>query len=57
MADFVFNISLGRVVELYNRVDIADPAAAELVIAILATTGLESEGFRHVYAGGGWHDK
>jgi len=33
MADQVFNIALGRSVELYNRVDINDPANAVLVIA------------------------
>jgi len=43
MADFVFNISLGRVVEFYNRVDTNDPSASELVVAILATSGLESD--------------
>ena len=42
-ADLVFNIAKGRVAELYNRVDLNDPAAAELVIMLLATTGLESD--------------
>jgi hypothetical protein len=32
MADFVFNISKGRVAELYNRVKINDPAASALII-------------------------
>jgi hypothetical protein len=32
MADFVFNISKGRVAELYNRVDTNDAANAVLVI-------------------------
>lgn len=32
MADFVFNVAKGRVVELYNRVDTADPANCALVI-------------------------
>lgn len=39
MADLVFNISKGRVAELYNRVDSNDPAASVLVItAIVAGT-------------------
>jgi hypothetical protein len=32
MSDFVFNISKGRVAELYNRVKIADPSTAALVV-------------------------
>ena len=32
MADLVFNIAKGRVAELYNRVDVGDPAAARLYI-------------------------
>lgn len=32
MADFVFNIAKGRVAELYNRVDVNDPATATIVI-------------------------
>lgn len=43
MADQVFNIALGRVAELYNRVDTNDPANAVLVIAVLATAGIESD--------------
>jgi hypothetical protein len=43
MANFVYNISLGRIVEFYNRVKNNDPAAAELVIMILATAGVESD--------------
>lgn len=34
MADIVFNIAKGRVAELYNRVDLNDPANAVLVIAV-----------------------
>jgi hypothetical protein len=37
----VFNIALGRVAELYNRIDTNDPAASTMIIAILATSGLE----------------
>jgi len=43
MADQVFNIALGRVAELYNRVDTNDPANAVLVIAVLATSGIETD--------------
>ncbi len=43
MADVIPNIALGRTAELYKRVDTNDPANAALVIAILATTGLEAD--------------
>lgn len=43
MANFVFNIALGRVAELYNRVDTNDPANSALVILVLATSGIESD--------------
>ena len=43
MADFTFNIAKGRVAELYNRVDLNDPAASALIIAILATAGIETD--------------
>ena len=43
MTDQVFNIGLGRVAELYNRVDQSDPANAVLEILVLATAGLESD--------------
>ncbi len=43
MANQIFNIALGRVAELYNRVDLNDPANAALIIAVLATTGIESD--------------
>jgi hypothetical protein len=43
MANFVFNISLGRVAELYNRVDTDDPADSALVVVLLAATGIESD--------------
>ena len=38
MADQVFNIALGRVAELYNRVDTNDPAASTLKIVVVNTT-------------------
>mgnify|MGYP000288193791 CR=1 FL=1 len=43
MADQVFNIGLGRVTELYNRVDTNDPANSALIVVVLATAGLESD--------------
>lgn len=43
MGNFVFNISKGRVAELYNRVKAGDPSAARLKIRVLATTGLEAD--------------
>lgn len=43
MADQVFNIGLGRVAELYNRVDLNDPANAALIIVVLATSGIETD--------------
>lgn len=43
MADFVYNISKGRGVEFYNRVDTNDPAASELVVRLLAASGIESD--------------
>ena len=43
MADFVFNISKGRVAELYNRVDLNDPANSALIILVLATAGIEAD--------------
>ena len=43
MANFVFNIAKGRVVEYYNRVENNDPAASALVVIVLATTGLEAQ--------------
>lgn len=35
MADQIYNIALGRVAELYNRVDLNDPANAALVIVVI----------------------
>ena len=43
MANQIFNIALGRVAELYNRVDLNDPANSALIIVILATSGIESD--------------
>jgi hypothetical protein len=43
MAEFVFNIAKGRVVELYNRVKSNDPANSALIIVPLEATGLEAD--------------
>jgi len=43
MADQILNIALGRVAELYNRVDNNDPANSALVLVVLATAGIESD--------------
>lgn len=43
MANEVFNIAKGRVAELYNRVDLNDPANSALIIILLATSGLEAD--------------
>lgn len=43
MADFVFNVAKGRAAEFYNRVDTNDPANAVLVVAVLATAGIETD--------------
>lgn len=42
MADQVFNIALGRVAELYNRVDINDPANAALTIVVVSSTNTDA---------------
>lgn len=41
MADQVFNIALGRVAELYNRVDLSDPTNAVLVIVAINTSATD----------------
>lgn len=41
MANGVFNIAKGRVVELYRRVKLNDPAASAFIVVLLQTTGLE----------------
>lgn len=43
MAVFTFNIALGRIVELANRVNSNDPANSAFVVVVLATSGLESD--------------
>jgi hypothetical protein len=43
MANFVFNLAKGRIVELYSRVKNNDPAPSALVLIPLETSGLEAQ--------------
>jgi len=43
MANIVFNIAKGRVVEYYNRAENNDPAASALILVPIETTGLETD--------------
>lgn len=43
MANIVFNIAKGRVVEYYNRVEGDDPTNSAIIIVPIETTGLESD--------------
>ena len=43
MANIVFNIAAGRVVEYYNRVENNDPAASAFILVPIETTGLETD--------------
>lgn len=43
MANIVFNIAKGRVVEYYNRVENNDPAASAIILVPIETAGLESD--------------
>lgn len=43
MANIVFNIAKGRVVEFYNRVENNDPAASAIILVPIETTGLETD--------------
>lgn len=43
MANQVLNIALGRVAELYNRVDSNDPTNSALIIVLIASSGIESD--------------
>ncbi|KKK48469.1 hypothetical protein LCGC14_2974930, partial [marine sediment metagenome] len=38
MADQILNIALGRIAELYNRVDLNDPTNAVLTIVVVDST-------------------
>lgn len=42
MADLIFNVALGRVAELYNRVDSNDPANSVLVVMVINTSALDA---------------
>lgn len=44
MADFTFNCAKGRVVELYKRVDTADPANCAIILVPLSQSGTEAQG-------------
>lgn len=41
--DISFNIAKGRIVELWRRVKVGDPANARLVVVVLSATGLEPD--------------
>lgn len=43
MANIVFNIAKGRVVEYYNRVENNDPTNAALILVPIETSGLEAD--------------
>ena len=43
MANIVFNIAKGRVVEYYNRVESSDPTNAAIILVPIETTGLEAD--------------
>jgi len=43
MANKVYNIAAGRVVEYYNRVENNDPAPSALILVPLETAGLEAD--------------
>jgi hypothetical protein len=43
VANIVFNIGKGRVIELYNRVKSNDPSTSALILVPIETTGLESD--------------
>ncbi|MEV4749059.1 hypothetical protein AB0K21_21995 [Streptosporangium sp. NPDC049248] len=43
MADFQFNVSKGRAVELYNRVKTSDPVNSALILVALAAANVETD--------------
>lgn len=43
MANIVFNIAKGRVIEFYNRVKSNDPANSAIILVPIETTGLEAD--------------
>lgn len=42
MANFVFNMALGRAVELYRRVSLNDPASSKLVVVAITTSATDA---------------
>lgn len=44
MANFVYNIAKGRVVEFFNRVDSNDPSPSAIILIPLSASGTEAEG-------------
>lgn len=66
MANYVFNIAKGRVVEFYNRVESDDPSASALILIPLSASGSAAEaqdydtvaqvlgGASDEQTGGGW---
>lgn len=45
-----FDVSLGREVEFYSRVDSNDPANSALILLVLASSGLEADSVLRTYA-------
>ena len=43
MANIVFNIAKGRIVEYYNRVEANDPTNSALILVPIETSGLEAD--------------
>ena len=43
MANIVFNIAKGRVVEYYNRVENNDPSTSALILVPIETSGLQAD--------------
>lgn len=50
MANFSFDIALGREVEFHNRVNDNDPANSALILVVLANSGLEADSVLRTYA-------
>ncbi|GIV03626.1 MAG: hypothetical protein KatS3mg015_2456 [Fimbriimonadales bacterium] len=50
MANFSFDVALGREVELYNRVLTNDPANSALVLVVLTASGLEPDATLRTYS-------
>lgn len=49
MADFTFNVALGREIELHNRVNDNDPANSALILVVLRAAALEADGILKDY--------